>query len=234
MKDKKLDEYLNAYTQFNDWLIHRRYKEFTKYFNGKSCLEMGTAEGTGIDYLLDHFDKVTVIDGSKEAIQSVAKRFNTERLNAVHSYFEDMDLGDEHFDTIVLAHILEHVDTPQITLEKAKKYLSKDGIMIIDVPNGNSLHRQIGVKMGLLTEKTQLNDADLSIGHQRVYTPETFKKEIEDAGLEIIIFGGMFVKVLSNAQTEKVFDANQLEALFTVGGDNPDISAEIFIVARAR
>ena len=87
--------------------------------------------------------------------------------------------------------------------------------------------------MGMLKTKTDLNDADLSIGHQRVYTPETFKNDINKAGLAVETFGGMFVKVTSNSQTEEVFNTDQLEALFQVGVDNPEIAAEIFVICRA-
>lgn len=232
MTDTKLDSYLGSYTKFNDWLIRRRYERLEGFFKGKSCLEMGIAEGAGLDRLLGRFEKVTVVDGSEEAIQSVKKRFRDTGLQAAKSYFEDMDFKGETFDTLLMAHILEHVDDPQVVLKRAKQFVSKDGVMIIDVPNGNSLHRQIGVKMGLLTKTTDLNSADLSIGHQRVYLPETFKKDVESAGLEIIHYGGMFIKTLSNSQMEKVYDNKQLEALFVVGEANPDISAEIYIVAR--
>jgi 2-polyprenyl-3-methyl-5-hydroxy-6-metoxy-1,4-benzoquinol methylase len=230
--DANLDSYLSNYTPFNDWLITRRYQYLRQFFQGRRCLEMGSAEGSGTPYLLDHFDKVTIVDGSKEAVDHVAEKLGSSKLRPVHSYFEDLDLGDEKFDTIVLAHVLEHVSTPRVTLKKAKQYLAPGGVIIADVPNGSSLHRQVGVEMGLLKEKTELNDADLSIGHQRVYTPDTFRDELIEAGLKIKKFGGMFVKVLSNAQTEKVFNAEQLEALFHVGAKNPEIAAEIFAIAQ--
>lgn len=230
MKDTKLDSYLMSYTKFNDWLIRRRYERLEEFFKGESCLEMGIAEGAGIERLLSRFNNVTVVDASEEAISMVKKTFKDTTLTTVKSYFEDMDFGTEKFDTLLMAHILEHVDDPQVVLRQAKKFVSKDGVMIIDVPNGNSLHRQIGVKMGLLDKKTDLNEADLSIGHQRVYTPETFKSELEKAGLKVKYFGGMFIKVLSNTQTEHVFNNEQLEALFTTGEDNPDIAAEIYAI----
>lgn len=228
----KLDNYISSYTPFNDWLIARRYKELSKYFSGTTCLELGSAEGMGTGYLLEHFDQVTAVDGSEVALKEVGKRFKTDKLTTVHSFFEELDLNGQLFDTVVLAHILEHVDNPLIVLAHAKKFLKKDGVLIVDVPNGNSLHRQVGVEMGLLGKTTDLNDADLSIGHQRVYTPETFKNDIERSGLELSVFGGMFVKVLSNAQMESVFDDNQLEALFEVGLKNPSIAAEIFAIAK--
>lgn len=229
--DNKLDSYISSYTKFNDWLINRRYSHLCNYFKGSSCLELGIAEGSGIDKLLDRFNEVTVVDGSKLAISQVQERFKNQNLIAVHSFFEEIDFKGKVFDTIIMAHILEHVDDPILVLRKAKEFLADNGIIIIDVPNGNSLHRQVGVKMGLLNENTELNQADLSIGHQRVYTPETFKKDVEDSGLIINNFGGMFIKVLSNSQMEEVFNEQQLEALFNVGVDQPEIAAEIYIIA---
>jgi len=230
MVDLKLDSYMANYTKFNDWLITRRYEYLKQYFAGDSCLELGSAEGSGTPYLIDFFNEVTIVDGSEDAINEVVKKIKSPRLTAIHSYFEDLDLNGKKFDTIVLAHILEHVDDPVAVLKIAGSFLKDDGVIIADVPNGDSLHRQVGVKMGLLKKNVELNEADLSIGHQRVYTPSTFKKDISKAQLNIVTSGGMFIKVLSNSQTEKVFDTLQLEALFNVGVDNPDIAAEIFAI----
>jgi 2-polyprenyl-3-methyl-5-hydroxy-6-metoxy-1,4-benzoquinol methylase len=230
-RTEKLDSYLSSYTSFNDWLIRRRYQKLSEYFSGTSCLEMGCSEGSGTKYLIDKFAEVVSVDGSPEAIATVSKRYPVSGFSAVCSFFEEMNFGERRFDCIILAHILEHVDDPIKVLSQAKKYAAPGGVIIIDVPNGNSLHRQVGVNMGLLTELTQLNDADLSIGHQRVYMPDTFKADILSSGLKVKQFGGMFIKVLSNAQTEKVFNPQQLEALFAVGERNPEIAAEIFVVA---
>jgi 2-polyprenyl-3-methyl-5-hydroxy-6-metoxy-1,4-benzoquinol methylase len=229
-----LDNYIGSYTQFNDWLIARRYQRLKDFFVGTECLELGSAEGMGTGFLLEGFEKVVAVDGSEVAIDEVKRRFDSPKLETVHSFFEDLDLKGRTFSTIVMAHILEHVDDPKRVLLHARNFIDKDGVMIIDVPNGNSLHRQVGVKMGLLKEKTELNEADLSIGHQRVYTPETFRSELEACGLEIVRVGGMFIKVLSNSQTEKVFNEEQLEALFWVGEDNPEIAAEIYAVVKLK
>jgi 2-polyprenyl-3-methyl-5-hydroxy-6-metoxy-1,4-benzoquinol methylase len=227
-----LDLYLSNYTNFNDWLIRHRYEHLKQFFKGKTCLELGPAHGEGTEYLLKYFDEVMAVDGSAAMIKTLEKRFSNPKLQTLCAYFEDFKLPKK-YDTVVLAHILEHVDDPQTVLAHAKKYLKPGGVMIVDVPNGLSLHRQVGVKMGMLDKVTDLNEADLSIGHKRVYTPQTFQEEFKKAGLKIVEFGGMFTKILSNSQTEKVFDENQLQALMAVGIDNPEIAAEIFVVATA-
>jgi 2-polyprenyl-3-methyl-5-hydroxy-6-metoxy-1,4-benzoquinol methylase len=227
-----LNKYLTNYTNFNDWLIRQRYEHLKEFFKGKTCLELGPAHGEGTEYLLKYFDEVMAVDGSEAMIKALKKRFANPKLETLRAYFEDFELP-EKYDTVVLAHILEHVDDPQQVLAQAKKYIKPGGVIIVDVPNGMSLHRQVGVKMGMLKKVTELNEADLSIGHKRVYVPQTFQEEFKKAGLKIEKFGGMFIKILSNSQTEKVFDENQLQALMAVGVDNPEISAEIYVIATA-
>jgi 2-polyprenyl-3-methyl-5-hydroxy-6-metoxy-1,4-benzoquinol methylase len=229
--EEDLNQYLRNYTDFNDWLIGQRYQLLTRYFTGRSCLELGPATGEGTAHLLDHFPVVVAVDGSQQVAENLAKRFAGRNLRVECAYFEDLALT-ERFDTVVLAHVLEHVDDPRRVLESASRLLAPDGIMIVDVPNAMSLHRQLGVEMGLLGAVTDLHEGDLSIGHKRVYTPEAFRRELTDAGLAIDRFGGLFLKLLSNAQTEAVFDAAQLAALVAVGERYPEISAEIYAVVR--
>ncbi len=227
----ELDRYIGGYTGFNDWLIRQRYALLERFYTGRRCLELGAANGEGTRFLLERFDDVVAVDGSRQAADDLVRRFPNEPLRVVCSYFEELEL-DEQFDTVVLAHILEHVDDPAAVLAVAKRHVAPGGVLVVDVPNAMSLHRQIGVEMGLLGAVTELNDADRSIGHRRVYTPAAFRAEIEAAGLVVEHFGGVVLKVLSNAQSEQAFDAAQLAALITVGERYPEIAAEIYAIAR--
>lgn len=47
----------------------------------------------------------------------------------------DIDLPENHFDIITMWHSLEHTQDPRSVLLKAKKWLKKNGILVIDVPN---------------------------------------------------------------------------------------------------
>lgn len=229
-KNEDLNTYVTNYTSFNDRLIRARYELLQRFFVGRTCLEFGPANGEGTEYLLNHFDHVTSVDGSSEAIRDLRKRFPSSKLEAVCSYFETFE-NSKQYDTVVLAHILEHVDNPHEVLQAARKFLKPGGAMIIDVPNAMSLHRQIGVEMGLLKKVTDLNEGDISIGHKRVYTPQAFQDEVSKADMHIKHFGGVFIKILSNAQSEKTFDERQLRALLTVGERYPEIAGEMYIIA---
>ena len=61
------------------------------------------------------------------------------------------------FDNIVLGHVLEHVERPVEILSRVKSWLSANGRVFALVPNARSLHRQMGVVMGLLDSEHSLN-----------------------------------------------------------------------------
>jgi len=221
----------SSYEGFNSKLICWRYRTFAPYFYGDTCLELGSSDGQGTEFLLQHFPSVIAVDGSTIAVESLAQRLSNDRLTALCSPFETLDLGTT-FDTVVLAHVLEHVADPKDVLMTCKRHMSAESRLIIDVPNAMSIHRQVGVEMGLLMSVTDLNPPDLSIGHRRVYTPESLKLEIRRSELDILSFGGLFLKVLSNDQTEQVFSEEQQLAFLEVGKRYPDIASEIYAIAR--
>ena len=131
-----------------------------------------------------------------------------------------------------MEHILEHVDNPIDIMIRAKEWLSDNGVMILGVPNALSIHRLVAVKMGLLKAPNELNERDYQLGHQRVYSMETFIKDIKEAGLTIIEKGGVFFKPLSNGQIETNWNDNMIEGFYELGKDFPENAAEIFVVCK--
>lgn len=225
-----LDQYkFSTKEGFNSVLIKLRYEALGKYFRGESCLELGSADGEGTKLLLKHFKRVVAVDGSEKQIRRLKKEIKSRKLEPVCSLFENFETK-ERFDTVMLAHILEHVDDPVTTLKIARKFLKKNGVVIVDVPNARSIHRQVGVLMGMMKSEYSLNAADHSIGHQRVYDFEKIRKDIKKADLKIKKEGGVFLKPFSNAQMEKWLNKKSLQAFNEMGKRYADLAAEIYLI----
>lgn len=229
-----MKEDLNKYnfgtsTGFYSKILRVTYKTLSEYFNGSSCLELGCADGEGTKILAEYFDRVLAVDGSIRQLNLAKKRVKNMNVEFLHSYFEKLSIK-EKFDTIMIAHVLEHVDDPIAILKKAKKLMKRDGVLIIDVPNANSIHRQVGVLMGLLKDAHELNESDRSVGHKRVYDLQSLLKDINASGLSVVNTGGVFIKSLSNDQLEKILSAKGVEAFGILGKKYPDISAEIYVI----
>ena len=208
--------------------IRYAFRVFERHLRGHSILEMGPAEGVMTELLAGTGKQLTVVDGSAAFCDSLAKRFPS--VNVVHALFEDFE-PPHRIDNIVLGHVLEHVADPAAIVARARRWLSPRGRLLAAVPNSRSLHRQAAVMMHLLPAEDALNESDLHHGHRRVFNPESFRQCFLSVGLAIEIFGGYWLKPLSNEQIEKNWSREMLHAFMQLGERYPDIAAELYIVA---
>jgi 2-polyprenyl-3-methyl-5-hydroxy-6-metoxy-1,4-benzoquinol methylase len=220
------DWYLKEQLDFDKRLIRLRYQTLKPYLKGPNGLELGPAEGEMTQFLVNDFEELTVVEGSGELLLQIPTRPN---LRKVHSLFEDFK-PLQQYNTIIMEHILEHVDRPVALLIKVKEWLMPGGRILIGVPNGNSIHRLVAVKMGLLKQQCELNSRDHSLGHRRVYTPDTLRAELQEAGLHLVEMGGVFFKPVSNKQIQENWTEEMIQGFYQLGKDFPENAAEIYAV----
>jgi 2-polyprenyl-3-methyl-5-hydroxy-6-metoxy-1,4-benzoquinol methylase len=204
------------------------YQELRVYMKGK-ILELGPAEGVMTQEIVKDGYEPDLVEGSESLVIELKRKFP--KLDIQHCLFEDF-IPKVTYDMIIMGHVLEHVIDPVNILNKYKKHLTDQGFIWASVPNANSIHRQAAVHMGILPETTALNEADIRHGHRRVFTPEAFRKIFELAGMEILNFGGYWLKPLSNAQIESSWTPEMVEAFCKIGREYPNIAGEIYIVAK--
>ena len=136
---------------------------------------------------------MTVVEGSALFCNDLRARFP--QAQVINALFEDFE-PTEQFDTIIMGHVLEHVQDPVDILLRARGWLKPGGLIFAAVPNAQSLHRQAAVIMGMLPRVDALNAMDLHHGHRRVFNPETFRLAFTQAGLQVDTFGGYWLKPL--------------------------------------
>jgi 2-polyprenyl-3-methyl-5-hydroxy-6-metoxy-1,4-benzoquinol methylase len=225
-------EGISSWYSNRDWgfytrLVHMGYRTLSPYLGDGNCLEIGCADGEMTRFLAERFADLTVVDAAPNYVEAVQALIPG--VEAHVSLIEDWD-APRRYDNIVFAHVLEHVTDPVKTLQRLRGFLSPGGKLHVIVPNALSLHRVAGVKMGMLDSPTDLNEADISVGHRRVYHASTLRTDIVAAGLTIEAQGGIFLKPLSNAQIEASWSDELIEAYFEMGKDFPDICGELFVV----
>ena len=218
--------YLKSQLELDKLVINKRYEQHKKYFIGKTCLELGPAEGVMTNNLVNDFEKITVIEGSKMLLEEIEDAKN---LTKIHGLFEEVNI-DEKFDTIIADHIFEHVDDPDILLKKIKTWMKKESRLIIGVPNANSFHRILGEKLGMLNSRYDLNERDYQLGHQRVFDISKLEELVESCGFKTLAKGGILFKPLSFKQLETLFSVEQLDALFEMGEIFHENASELTLV----
>lgn len=165
-----------------------------------NVLDLGLGDGLFLNAFRDH-PTFTILEGSKSLVEhgkSLIRELNS-KVVITHTYFEDY-VPEIKFDVIIASHVLEHINDPKKVLSLCKKWLKDDGKIIVIVPNSESLHRRLGVTMGLQQQLDDLSSRDKAVGHLRVYSIKSLTKEIEESGFRILEKRGFFIKALSNAQ----------------------------------
>ena len=225
-------------TGINKDSVIYNFNLFKKYFclrkgnHGTNALELGPAEGTMTELLYSYFNELTVIDCDIDFCKMLEKRFP--HLEVWNNTFENIEIDLQTlqpFDNIIITHVLEHVDNPKALLEKFKNYLSEEGKLLITVPNSHSLHRQLGVSMGLLKHEKELNETDLKLGHKRVYDLSQLQQIVIEAGLKVINSGGYWLKMQPNKELENNYNKEIIQAHMQLGERYPNIAAEIYVIA---
>lgn len=214
-----------------DEKIHGRIFEiFSGHMREGATLEVGPAEGLMTGRISEMSQTLTLLEPTPSMADSLEKRFP--KANVVRNLMEEWS-PESSFQNIFLMHVLEHVADGAQCLQRATGWLEDGGLMFVSVPNAMSVHRQAGVEMGIIETVHSPSERDLKIGHRRVYTSQTLKKEIEAAGLSIVKQGGVFLKAASNAQILKWgWNGDLIDAFVAIGEKHPEIASDIYIVAK--
>ncbi|MCJ2029232.1 class I SAM-dependent methyltransferase [Methylobacterium sp. J-043] len=209
-------------------------RAFEPFFRPGRLLELGSFRGDFTQRLTPFFDDITCVEASGEAIAAARGAFG-ERVRFVHATFEEVALP-ERYDTIVLTHVLEHLDDPVGTLARIdREWLAEGGRLLLACPNANAPSRQIAVKMGLIPHNAAVTEAERQHGHRCTYSLDTLERDAAAAGLRVIHRSGVFFKALANFQWDALLKTDivspaYLDGCYALGQLYPDLCASIYLV----
>jgi 2-polyprenyl-3-methyl-5-hydroxy-6-metoxy-1,4-benzoquinol methylase len=209
-------------------------KAFTPFFRKGSFLELGSFKGDFTRRFLPHFDDITCVEASDEAVEIAKKEF-VNKVKFVNALFEEVNLPAK-YDNIVLTHVLEHINDPVLVLKRINdEWLSDSGKFFLVCPNANAPSRQIAVKMGLITHNAAVTPAEKEHGHQITYSLDTLERDAAAAGLKVVHRTGIFFKALANFQWDRLLNTDiiskeYLEGCYQLGQQYPDLCSSIMLV----
>jgi 2-polyprenyl-3-methyl-5-hydroxy-6-metoxy-1,4-benzoquinol methylase len=209
-----------------DWLLENVKSA------GRKVLDLGYGDGVNFESLARNCS-LTLVEGSEELAKRATVRSSELGIDVdVHCcLFEDFSAATS-FDVILASHILEHVDRPVELLSHLSHFLRPGGVLIGLVPNAESLHRRLGVAMGLSKKLDDLSERDHLVGHQRVYDLAMLDNDLESAGFVMTNHRGFFAKLLANHQMLHL-DERVLLGLLKMSDDMPtELCANLGFVAK--
>ena len=230
--DKIVDEY-HGLKNIPDKFIEDIQQDFSceimkKHldFPGREVLELGYGEGIISEFLRKQNCRLTIVEGSKKLVRvAQAAGFTVE-----DALFEDY-VPRKPYDIVLANHVLEHVDDPIRVLKRMRGWLKPRGQIFAIVPNSESLHRHVGLAMGLQKKLDDLSPRDHLVGHQRVYSLSELEADFEDSGFRVLHKGGYFLKIFANAAMVE-FSPEMIKGFNLLSQDfPPEICANIYVVA---
>jgi 2-polyprenyl-3-methyl-5-hydroxy-6-metoxy-1,4-benzoquinol methylase len=228
LKKKVIDSagfYGQSFLNFDYQLADYNFQSLKPFFKGKRALELGPASGYMTKSLVKEFDTIDLVEGSESLLQQIPDYPNIRKFC---SYFEEFETK-EKYETIIMSHVLEHIEDPVLVLQRIYNWLDADGVFLVSVPNAKSIHRIVAVEMGLLKSVYELNSRDHELGHYRVYDMDSLKSHVKEAGFNIKEVGGIFLKPVSNGQIEQHWTSEMIEGFYKAGKHFQENCAEIFV-----
>jgi len=182
-KDAFVPNWVTKIIALLDKLIFiRRLNIIDKYLpNGGKVLEIGCGQGDFLHQLPKKFEKFG-IEINNKACQFIKN--NYKEITLFEGKTEKIHFPQGlKFDMVIMWHVLEHIENPAIFFKALKKILKKDAILIIEIPNRDSL--------GFRFTKEKWFHLDTP-RHLFFYNFETLKKILIKNQLKIVDYFGDF------------------------------------------
>jgi SAM-dependent methyltransferase len=145
---------------------------------GLRVLDVGCGFATTSERLQRLGNEVTGVEESAVACDVARKRLG----RIVHADLQKAHLGDERFDTIIFADVLEHLPWPVGVLQRYLEWLAHGGSVIISLPNVGLW----SVRLAHLAGRWDYAETGvLDRTHLRFFTGSTARWMIDQAGLEV-------------------------------------------------
>lgn len=158
----------------------------------KIVLDVGCNDGYVGEALIKEGNTVYGIDIVDKDLKLAKKRGL--KVSNVDVETQEFPYGNNFFDVVILADIIEHVFDTDALLKKSARVLKKGGKLIITTPNIASLGRRLMLLVGIspfVEHSLELSTNGLpSVGHVRYYTVSTLSNQLVHNGFKEISIEG--------------------------------------------
>ncbi|MCY3998756.1 MAG: class I SAM-dependent methyltransferase [Flavobacteriaceae bacterium] len=179
----------HIYLIVRQWMHGKKWKLIKRHIQRKKAkiLDFGAGGGYFGDYLKKRVQRVDLIESNHRA-----KFQCKQKGHHVYSHLKELPKSST-YDVISLWHVLEHLYNPKETLFRLKEFLDENGILVLALPNTESLDSK--------RYKAYWAAWDVP-RHLWHFTPQGLIGLLEDVGLQVIkkrtlFFDGFYISQLS-------------------------------------
>ena len=230
------EKYLNN-CGFEQKQVEYRRNNLLKYMRTYSpgkILEIGCGTESVASHYVD-FTDFTVVEPIKEFFD-IAREKLGEKVHCINNKFEDCieELRTKDFDFIIISSLIHELDRPQDILQGVCNLAGAETIVHINTPNAKSIHRLLGVKMGIIRHTGELSDLARSFQRRHEYELPDIERLANESGFKILDKGSYFLKPLSHEQMQTLLESGKiskefLDAIYDISRILPENGSEIFV-----
>lgn len=186
-----------CYQAVRRYTLIKKLRLISKFYRTGNLLDIGCGTGEFLDTCKQANWNVIGIEPDENARRMAQKNFSLD----VRPEEELANLKNESFDIIAMWHVLEHVPNLKGRVQELKRLLKPKGVIIIAVPNCNSLDAK------WYKEYWAAYDVPRHLYH---FTPDDIEKLFKQFDLKVfnilpMIFDSFYVSMLSEKyKNEKV------------------------------
>ena len=149
----------------------------------RRVLELGPATGYMTEILRANDCAVVGIEIDAEMAKQAARFCERVIVGDLDELDLEAELGDERFDVIVAADVLEHLKDPLDALRRLRPFLAPEGFFVVSLPN----IAHAGVRLALLQGRFEYRDLGLlDRTHLRFFTHATITEMFDEAELAVV------------------------------------------------
>lgn len=244
--DKDISRYEDDYSAlpFEEEQAHLRRIELLKVLQSlqpKRVLEVG---GGRLPLFVDYqsFEEMVVVEPgarfAENAVDLVRNLGLQDRVRVEHAFLEEADLQESDFDMVILSALLHEVDDSEVFLRSACRMGRLDTTYLITVPNGNSFHRQLGVRLGLITSSDEISPQQTILQQRRVFDRESLRGLLDLCGLRMTESRTMIFKPFTHGQMQSILDhgiltQKQIHGLCSMMDSvDSEVGSELLVLAK--
>lgn len=176
------DENFVSQAKGRELTFTKSLKLIEKYSNKGKILDIGTAGGSFLHVAKKRGWEVYGIELNKWLCKWAKKNYGLEIQSGT---LFDYKFKDNYFDVITLWDVLEHVSDPKALLIEINRILKKDGILVVNYPDIDSLISKLMGKRWIFL---------LSV-HLFYFSPKTIKKILKLTNFETFLIKKHFQKL---------------------------------------
>lgn len=242
------NRYQTAYMQDYDFekvMVHYRQKllfERLDKYKPQIIIEIGCGMDSLCQRYFDlgnRFQKWITIEPA-DGFVTYCNTINVPGFYVIHDYFENSlfkinEISASAPDFIICSSLLHEIVKPENILLSMRKLMSINTVSHINVPNAFSMHRQLAKAMNLINDVKNFSARNKHLMQQRVYDLSELSSSVEKAGMQLIAWGGYFIKPFTHQQMQAIrptINSDVMDGMYELGKSYPELASEIFVEAR--